>query len=156
MPGQEAPAQRAILALKGRRGCVGGSASAAGRHCCGACAVAGPLDYRRICGPVLGAANFAIPLRCLCVVVVGYDFDRVPDRALFFISYEPDVLAFTVYCNSLLLVFGFGFGRRLRSATFSASEHPHGLEDCVRRGGAHAFTLLPTAVWELGVDPSGH
>ena len=112
--------------MKGRRGCVGGPNSAAGRHCRGACAVAGPSDFRRSVGVGFDVGSFAFRSLCLCAVVVGCDFGRVRDRDY---VYEPFLLAFVMYCIAILafilycvvFIFASSFGRRLQ-ATAGASK----------------------------------
>ena len=87
--------------MKGRRGCVGGPSSAAGRHRRGACAAAGPSDFRRPVGVGFDVADFALRSLCLCAVVVGYDFGRVRARNLCY-EYEFFFLATIVYCVAIL------------------------------------------------------
>ena len=111
------------------RGCAGGPNSAAGRHCRGACAVAGPSGFRRLVGASLDAANFALRILRLCAIVVGYDFGRVRDRNHFYV-YEPFLLVIAVYCFATLafiwycadLICDYGCGRRLQPASSSAVE----------------------------------
>ena len=81
--------------MRCRRGCAGGTNSAAGRHCRGACAAAGPSGSRRFVGVILGADSFVSWYLCRCVFVVGYDLDRVRDWDY---AYQPVILAVFVYC----------------------------------------------------------